>query len=92
MEYHRMIPVGQDWPRAYIRAVLAARGKTLRGLSREANLADDTLRNALDKHWPKGERIIANACGVTPEVIWPSRFKAEVALDPDLFKGADVCG
>lgn len=83
-----MIPAGQDWPRGYIRAVLAAKGTTLRELSRRNGMADDTLRNALYTHWPKGERIIAKACGVAPEVIWPSRFQAEVALAPDVFRVA----
>ncbi|WP_422615632.1 helix-turn-helix domain-containing protein [Photorhabdus hindustanensis] len=26
-------------------------------------------------HWPKGERIISNALGVAPEIIWPSRYE-----------------
>lgn len=83
-----MIPAGQDWPRPYIRAVLAAKGTNLRNLSRANDLGDDTVRNALYRHWPKGEKIIADACGVTPEVIWPSRFKGDVALAHDLFKVA----
>lgn len=65
----------QDWHRADIRAELEKRGTSLRKLSREAGLSENTLRNALDRKWPKGEKIIAEAIGVAPETIWPSRYK-----------------
>ncbi|EAY6167646.1 transcriptional regulator, partial [Salmonella enterica subsp. enterica] len=26
-------------------------------------------------HWPKGEKMIADALEVTPEHIWPSRYR-----------------
>lgn len=64
----------QDWHRAQIRAALEMKGTNLRTLSLKAGLARDTLRNALDRRWPKGELIIAEAIGVTPDVIWPSRY------------------
>ncbi|KFD16168.1 Ner family regulatory protein [Rahnella aquatilis CIP 78.65 = ATCC 33071] len=32
------------------------------------------LPNALTRKWPKGERLIAEAMGVRPELIWPSRY------------------
>ncbi|GAA5106062.1 transcriptional regulator [Orbus sasakiae] len=65
----------QDWHRADIRAELEKRGTSLRKLSREAGLSENTLRNALDRKWPKGEKIIAEAIGVKPEEIWPTRYK-----------------
>ncbi|ENL0439719.1 helix-turn-helix domain-containing protein, partial [Salmonella enterica] len=34
-----------------------------------------TLANTLNRHWPKGERLIAEVSGVTPEQIWPSRYR-----------------
>lgn len=37
-------------------------------------LASSTLANALTRHWPKGERLIAEELGVRPEQIWPSRY------------------
>ncbi|MGY4045004.1 helix-turn-helix domain-containing protein [Aeromonas piscicola] len=73
-----MIPAGQDWPRAYIRAVLAAKGISLRDLSRNQGLSEDTLRNALYRHWPKGEQLIANAIGEPPATIWPSRYQEQI--------------
>ncbi|ECG1391868.1 TPA_asm: transcriptional regulator [Salmonella enterica subsp. houtenae serovar 45:g,z51:-] len=33
-----------------------------------------TLKVALDRPWKKGERLIAEAIGVHPDVIWPSRY------------------
>jgi Ner family transcriptional regulator len=83
-----MIPAGQDWPRAYIRAVLAAKGISLRDLSRNQGLSEDTLRNALYRHWPKGEQLIANAIGESPMVIWPSRYQKPSAFELNLTKVA----
>lgn len=44
-------------------------------LSRQAGLASSTLANVLVRHWPKGEKLIADALDVTPEQIWPSRYR-----------------
>ncbi|PLY36744.1 DNA-binding protein [Pectobacterium carotovorum] len=65
----------QDWHPADIIAALKKRGTTLAAVSREAGLASSTLANALTKHWPKGEKLIAEALGVSPEEIWPSRYR-----------------
>ncbi|EDT6764409.1 helix-turn-helix domain-containing protein [Salmonella enterica] len=64
-----------DWHSADIIAALKKRGTSLSALSRQAGLASSTLANALIRHWPKGERLIAEALGVTPEQIWPSRYR-----------------
>ncbi|WP_340617246.1 helix-turn-helix domain-containing protein [Xenorhabdus entomophaga] len=69
--------VDVDWHRADIRAALEKRGTNLRTLSIAAGLAADTLRNALVRPWPKGEKIIAQAIGVEPAVIWPSRYSRQ---------------
>ncbi|GAB7206887.1 hypothetical protein OS21_33830 [Dickeya oryzae] len=50
-----------DWHPADIIASLRKRGTTLSAVSREAGLASSTLANALTRHWPKGERLIADA-------------------------------
>lgn len=63
-----------DWHPADIIAGLRKRGTSLTALSRQAGLASSTLANALVRHWPKGERLIAEALGVAPEQIWPSRY------------------
>lgn len=63
-----------DWHPADIIAGLRKRGTSLAALSRQAGLASSTLANALNRRWPKGERLIAEALGVAPEQIWPSRY------------------
>lgn len=36
--------------------------------------APSTLSQALRRRWPKGQQIIAEAIGVDPAEIWPSRY------------------
>ncbi|EAA7244386.1 transcriptional regulator [Salmonella enterica] len=69
-----MEPKSQDWHRADIKSALEKRGITLRDLSRQAGLSPDSLRNVFTRAWPRAERIIADALGVTPQEIWPSRY------------------
>ncbi len=64
-----------DWHPADIIAALKKRGTSLSAVSRQAGLASSTLANTLIRHWPKGERLIAEKLGVAPEQIWPSRYR-----------------
>ncbi|MFJ5455246.1 helix-turn-helix domain-containing protein [Pectobacterium jejuense] len=64
-----------DWHPADIIASLRKKGTTLAAVSRKAGLASFTLANALTRHWPKGERLIAEALNQRPEEIWPSRYQ-----------------
>ncbi|EDU7996342.1 transcriptional regulator [Salmonella enterica subsp. diarizonae] len=64
-----------DWHPADIIAAVRKKGTSLAALSRQAGLASSTLENALYRHWPKGEKLIADALDVTPEQIWPSRYR-----------------
>lgn len=63
-----------DWHSADIIAALKKRGTSLSAVSRKSGLASSTLANALNRRWPKGERLIADALGIAPEQIWPSRY------------------
>ena len=64
-----------DWHREDIKAALAKKGGSLRQLSLQNGYSNaDTLKNALDRPWLKGERLIAEAIGVPPEEIWASRY------------------
>lgn len=63
-----------DLHRADIIAALKKKGISMSRLSRENGLASTTLANALDRPWPKGEKIIAKALGLNPSEIWPSRY------------------
>lgn len=64
----------QDWHQADIIASLRKRKTTLAAVSRAAGLASSTLTNALTRPWPKGEKLIAEAMGIPPKKIWPSRY------------------
>lgn len=68
----------KDWHPGQIVGEVRARGLTLRKLSLCAGLAQDTVKNALYRHCPKYERIIAEAIGLSPEEIWPSRYVRKV--------------
>ncbi|WP_420851400.1 helix-turn-helix domain-containing protein [Pseudocitrobacter corydidari] len=63
-----------DWHRVDIVAALHKQGLSIRELSVRSGLKPDTLKNALSRAYPKAERIIAEALGLTPETIWPSRY------------------
>ena len=63
-----------DWHPADIIAGLRKRGTPMAAESRKAGLSSSTLANALSRPWPKGERIIADALGTEPWIIWPSRY------------------
>lgn len=74
-----------DWHRADIIAALRKQGWSLRALANECGLSYSTLKSALDKPYPKMERIIATAIGTTPEIIWAGRF-AQRNFRPTLTK------
>ncbi|QHM77006.1 hypothetical protein C7M52_02995 [Mixta theicola] len=63
-----------DWHPADIIAALHKKGTSLAAVSRQAGLSSSTLANALNRPWPKGEWLIADAIAVHPAEIWPSRY------------------
>jgi Ner family transcriptional regulator len=71
------LPTTQDWHRADIKAALEKAGWTLRQLAVAQGYCPGALRNPLNGPWPKGERIIADALGTTPQTIWPSRYNPD---------------
>ncbi|WP_036771219.1 cell morphology transcriptional regulator XreR2 [Photorhabdus australis] len=64
----------QDWHPADIIAELKKRGTSLAAVSRKAGLASSTLANTLQRRWPKGQQLIADALDRDPAEIWPSRY------------------
>lgn len=60
--------------RAYIIAAIREKGSTLAQLSIDAGLHPRTLGNALERKYPKGEKIIADFIGIPPQKIWPERY------------------
>lgn len=75
----------EDWTPSRVVGEIKIRGGSLRSLSIEARLAPDTLRNALYRHCPKYEEIIARFLGVRKEDIWPSRYKRTNKIKLDRF-------
>lgn len=65
---------GQDWSPSVIKCALGERRLSLRALSIRNGYSPNTLANVLRMPWPKAEKIVADAIGVKPETIWPTRY------------------
>lgn len=63
-----------DWSPAKLRFELEERGLTYRSLSLQAGYSQDSLKAVVRTPCETYERVIANALGVNPEDIWPSRY------------------
>lgn len=70
----RRIMMEQDWHPADVTAALKKRGHSLSGLSIGLGYHPTAAGKALKKPWPAMEKVIADALGVTPKEIWPSRY------------------
>lgn len=64
----------KDWHQADIIAALHKQRISMAALSRSAGLSASTLANVLVRPWPKGEWLVAEALGIHPAEIWPSRY------------------
>lgn len=69
-------PESSDWHPAEVAAALkmCERPWTLRALSLANDYSANAANIALRKQWPAVEQIIADALGLTPQEIWPSRY------------------
>ena len=63
-----------DWHPADIIASLRKSGWSLRTLSAAHGYAPKTLGEVLRRPYPRLERIVAKALGLSPQRIWPSRY------------------
>lgn len=70
-----------DWHPADVLAALKKRGKTLAGLSVQHGYHPTAAGKALKRPWPAMEAIIAQALGVPPAKIWPSRYRTDNSAD-----------
>ena len=71
-------PIARDWSKEEIKAALTKRGLTLKGLTLAHGYRSvDVCAQALQRPYPKAERIIANAIDLHPAIIWPSRYKGK---------------
>jgi len=64
----------KDGTRTWVRHQLKLKGYSLAGLAREVGLSRHAPKLALNKPYPRMERLIAGAIGVTPQEIWPDRY------------------
>jgi Ner family transcriptional regulator len=69
-------PRTRDWHRAEVMAALRMTPEewTLRELSLAHGYSGNAVGEALRRPWPAVERIIADALGMEPQEIWPSRY------------------
>lgn len=68
----------EDWHPADVKAALEKAGLTLRALAKMHGLADSSsMSAALVRSLPCNEKRIADALGMHPKQIWPSRYHTD---------------
>ena len=73
----------EDWHPADIKAALDKAGWTLRALAAHHGVkASSTLSHTFERSYPLNEKRIADAIGVTPQEIWPSRYNEDGTKKP----------
>jgi Ner family transcriptional regulator len=73
----------QDWHPADVKAALHKAGWTLTALAAEYGLkSSNTLSKALTNSYPIAEKRIAEALGLQPKDIWPSRYYPDGSMKP----------
>jgi Ner family transcriptional regulator len=74
----RKKPVVEDWHPADIVAALRKKQWSLQQLAAVNGYRSRTaIAHALHRPYPKAEGIIAEALGVEPKEIWPTRYNAD---------------
>jgi len=68
------IPKTASERRAWIKYQLELLGYNFAKLARELSLSRTCVLSALNKPYPKMERIIADKLGMQPEQLWPERY------------------
>lgn len=84
---HAKKPVAQDWHPADIKAALHKKGITLAGIAEAYGMtSSSSLSSTFTRSYPLNEKRIADAIGVHPMVIWPSRYNADGTVKPRGFR------
>ena len=79
----------EDWHPADIKAALAKKGWTLRGLAAHHGIkGSSSLSHAFERSFPLNEKRIADALGVPVQEIWPSRYYPDGTKKPRGLRGA----
>ena len=70
-------PTLTDWHPADVLAALKKRGYNLAGLSVANGYHPTAAGKALKQQWPAMEKVLAEAIGMPPQAIWPSRYDGD---------------
>lgn len=68
---------GRDWTREQIFEALHRAGWSLRRLALHHEVNPSTFQAVIYRPYPRAELRVAEALGVTPQEIWPSRYDAD---------------
>ena len=75
---HRQKKAGHaDWHPADIVCALRKAGWTYRQLSIHHGYHENALASVMARPWPHAQRLVADAIGVEPWEIWPSRYSGD---------------
>ncbi len=77
------IPADPVQRNEWIKFQLRIRGSSLSQLARELGVTRQAVRNALSSRYPRMERVIAAEIGLSPETIWPERYRGDSARGID---------
>lgn len=78
----------KDWHPADIKATLEKAGWTLRALAAHHGIKDSSsLSHTFGRSYPLNEKRIADAIGVPPQEIWPSRYYDDGSKKPRGLRG-----
>ncbi|OON39118.1 transcriptional regulator [Izhakiella australiensis] len=68
------VEYGCDWSSGAILLALKRKGIALGDIEKELGLKDGAIRNVFYRQCPRYEEVIAQKIGITPSMIWPSRY------------------
>lgn len=63
--------------RAWVRYQLTLRGLNMADIARGAGVTRSCLYQAFCKTYPRMEKVIADAVGLQPHVLWPERYDTD---------------
>lgn len=73
----KSIQAHADKVRAWVIYQLAVQGRSVASVGRDAGVSRQTIHQVFARPYPRMERLIADALGLRPEDIWPSRYDAD---------------
>lgn len=63
--------------RAWVKYQIQMQGRSMAEVAREAGVKRTALYSAFKKTYPRMEKVIADALGLPPAVVWPERYDAD---------------